>query len=74
MCGFCENKKPLISKLAQRYCSVESYVSEIQNKVLICSALVQEADRLPFNVVMNIEINFCPICGKDLRREENEKA
>ena len=72
MCEFCENKKPLISSFQQKFCSIESYVSEIQNNVLICSALVQEADRLPFNVVMSIEINFCPICGRELRSEENE--
>ena len=66
MCEYCENKKPIKGELVQKFCSIESYVSEINKDELILSALIQEADRLPFHVYMKIKCNFCPMCGRKL--------
>lgn len=73
MCEYCENKKSIMGKMVQTFCSIESYCSEIDKDEIIFSSLIQEADRLPFHVYMKIKCNFCPICGRKLREvSEND--
>ena len=73
MCEFCEKQKPLVSMLQQKFCTIESYVANIIGNELTTSAIVQAVDRgLPFHVAITFECDYCPKCGKDLRKQIDE--
>ena len=66
MCEFCETKKSLLSELNNKYCAIESFVTEIQGDEIVFSALIQEADRPPYHIMAKIKSNYCPKCGREL--------
>ena len=72
MCEFCENGKPIISSIKQFRDRIESAVCVIKGNCMTSSILIQTVYGLTPPVVAEAEIQFCPMCGRKLRIEENE--
>ena len=72
MCEFCENGKPIISIMKQFRDRIESVVCGIKWNCMTGSTLIQTAYGANPPAVVEVEIQFCPMCGRELRSEENE--
>ena len=72
MCEFCENGKPIISSIKQFRDRIESAVCVIKGNCMTGSTLMQTAYGVTPLAVVEVEIQFCPMCGRKLRIEENE--
>ena len=73
VCEYCKNGKILTAELRHSTCELGRYISAIRGEKLISSALVQTAEIGPFAVMIETKLNYCPICGRDLRSVLNDK-
>ena len=72
MCKFCEN-----SKIVRDDCVAYGYSMHTRNTILSNKRVIDTKFSTiePFESnfqEIDFRINFCPICGRDLRSEENE--
>lgn len=58
MCEFCEEDKLLKVEI------VYHYLAKAENEYF--------GKKVQWTKERHIEVNYCPICGRDLRSEENE--
>lgn len=74
MCECCKEKNnPIYSKVTQYSDSIYSNVVEIKEQSLNIGTLVQDIKGLKPHRLIQININYCPMCGRDLRGDsENE--
>ena len=66
MCEFCENGKPIISSIKQFRDRIESVVCGIKGNCMTSSTLIQTAYGVTPPAVAEVEIQFCPMCGREL--------
>ena len=66
MCEFCENGKPIISSIKQFRDRIESVVCGIKVNCMTSSTLIQTAYGANPPAVAEVEIQFCPMCGREL--------
>lgn len=71
MCEYCEGKetRPIIF-LRDRHASGWSQDVYIDNTP-VCSSLVVDSSVLELSTTGIVRINFCPMCGRDLRGGNN---
>ena len=69
MCEFCEKEKPIISSLKQFHDRIETVVCGISGNKLKCSTIVQTAIQITPPALAEIEIDFCPKCGRKLSED-----
>ena len=65
MCEYCENGKPIISSVKQFSDRAESIVGSIVGGKIIVSAFISARVIIP-PAVAEVEIGFCPMCGREL--------
>ena len=66
MCEYCENGKPIISSMKQFRYRIESVVCGINGNCMDGSTLIQTAYGVTSHAVVEVEIQFCPMCGREL--------
>lgn len=77
MCKFCENEynyetlgSMSISIGLFGNLVIDADLNVDNNSIMLCAS--REIDGVCNNSV-DVKINYCPICGRDLRSEENDK-
>lgn len=66
MCEYCENGKPIISSIKQFRDRIENVVCVINGNCMTSSTLIQTAFGLTTPAFAEVEIQFCPMCGREL--------
>lgn len=70
MCEYCEGNKAIISSIKQLEDRTETVVGGIENEKLKISTMVQTAFLINSPAFAETEINFCPMCGRNLATTE----
>ena len=66
MCEYCENGKPIIESIKQFSDRAESVVGSIAGGKIIVSAFTLSPIVAIPPAVAEVEIGFCPMCGREL--------
>lgn len=69
MCKYCENRKPIISMISRDTKlpdMMEKIVAEIERNKVKISLFIQPIDEIWKPVIVEKEIRFCPMCGREL--------
>lgn len=75
-CGFCRPQKEWPYNLAGRGITLHAYIS-LSQKVLAYiesgKLKIGQRDESGYTVIGEMEINFCPMCGRSLKTADSEK-
>ncbi len=69
MCEYCKGNKVVISSIKQFEDRIETVVGRIDGNKLKVSTMIQTAGAIPPPAFAEVEIEYCPECGRKLNTD-----